>query len=54
MPELLRLFAGMQYSRLPIYEENVDRIVGVLHLKDLIPRRSGPRARGARCHPFAS
>lgn len=26
-----------KYTRFPVYEENIDRIVGVLHVKDLIP-----------------
>ncbi len=25
------------YSRLPIYEENLDHVIGVLHIKDLLP-----------------
>ncbi|MCX7773178.1 MAG: hemolysin family protein, partial [Clostridia bacterium] len=25
-----------QYSRLPVYEENIDNIVGILHVKDLV------------------
>ncbi|MGD9375505.1 MAG: hemolysin family protein, partial [Anaerolineae bacterium] len=34
--ELLDLFPHTPYSRLPVYRENVDDIVGVLHLKDLV------------------
>jgi CBS domain containing-hemolysin-like protein len=34
--ELFALLATSPYSRLPVYEANVDSIVGVLHLKDLI------------------
>jgi len=34
--ELLELLASSPYSRLPLYEESVDNIVGVVHLKDLL------------------
>lgn len=34
--ELLTLLATSQYSRLPLYGESIDTIVGVIHLKDLI------------------
>ncbi|MEW6279862.1 MAG: hemolysin family protein, partial [Candidatus Eremiobacterota bacterium] len=34
--ELLRLLAESPYSRLPLYRESPDQIVGVVHLKDLL------------------
>lgn len=34
--ELFTLLAGSPYSRLPLYDESIDRIVGVVHLKDLL------------------
>ena len=34
--ELIKLFKEEQFSRLPIYEDTVDNIIGVLYLKDLI------------------
>jgi CBS domain containing-hemolysin-like protein len=34
--ELFSLLATSPYSRLPLYEETVDAILGVIHLKDLI------------------
>jgi putative hemolysin len=34
--ELFTLLATSPYSRLPLYEDTVDSIVGVIHLKDLI------------------
>ncbi|MBI1298658.1 DUF21 domain-containing protein [bacterium] len=34
--ELLELLAESPYSRLPLYEESVDNIVGLVHLKDLL------------------
>ena len=34
--ELIKIFKEEQFSRLPIYEETVDNIVGILYIKDLI------------------
>jgi putative hemolysin len=34
--ELLSLLAESPYSRLPIYSENIDSIIGALHIKDLL------------------
>lgn len=33
--EALRFMLGQSYSRYPLYEEDIDNIVGILHLKDL-------------------
>ncbi|HXG59423.1 MAG TPA: hemolysin family protein [Thermoanaerobaculia bacterium] len=35
MDELARLFSESKYSRIPIYRENIDRIIGIVHIKDL-------------------
>ena len=35
--EALELGLQHHHSRLPVYQENVDNIIGVLHLKDLLP-----------------
>lgn len=32
--EISRIFGESGYSRLPVYEENLDNILGILHLKD--------------------
>ncbi len=36
LPELLKLVTESNYSRFPVYEGDLDHIIGVLHLKDLI------------------
>ncbi len=36
IPELLELFAETQHSRIPIYEDRVDNIVGIVHAKDVL------------------
>jgi CBS domain containing-hemolysin-like protein len=37
--ELLRVFAESHKSRIPIYHETIDRIVGVVHVKNLVEQR---------------
>lgn len=34
--EVYRVFKENQYSRIPVYQNSLDEIVGVLHLKDLV------------------
>ena len=40
--EILRLLAEESHSRLPVYKDDVDHIVGVLHTRDLIPLLQHP------------
>lgn len=35
LDDILKLVNEYQYTRFPVYEENIDNIVGVLHVKDL-------------------
>ena len=36
LEEVIHTAAHERYSRIPVYEENVDNIIGVLHIKDLL------------------
>jgi putative hemolysin len=36
LDEVLKLVISQQYSRIPVYKENIDNIVGILFAKDLI------------------
>jgi CBS domain containing-hemolysin-like protein len=36
MDEVIRAVAASPYSRLPVYRESLDNIIGVLHTKDLV------------------
>ena len=40
--ELLRLLAEENHSRLPVYRDDIDHVVGVLHARDLIPLLQHP------------
>mgnify|MGYP000999505310 CR=1 FL=1 len=33
--EIISLFKGEQFSRMPVYEDNTDNIIGILYIKDL-------------------
>lgn len=37
LPELLKKIEELHYSRLPVYKDSMDNIVGVLNTKDIIP-----------------
>ena len=34
--EVLEVFSSERFSRLPVYQENIDNIIGVLHIKDFV------------------
>ena len=36
IPEMIELLIDQKYSRIPVYEENIDNIIGILHVKDLL------------------
>ncbi len=40
--ELIRLLAEEGHSRVPVYRESLDRIVGFLHARDLVPLLANP------------
>ncbi len=37
LSEALEIAVEQGYSRLPVYEEDIDHIIGILHIKDLLP-----------------
>jgi putative hemolysin len=41
LPELRDLFREEQYSRIPVYRENLDNIVGIVFVKDLVALPAG-------------
>ncbi len=53
--EMLRMAGEEQYSRFPVYEEDIDNIVGILHIKDLlafIQRKDGSELRDIIRPPY--
>jgi CBS domain containing-hemolysin-like protein len=53
--ELLALFSATSYTRLPVYRDTIDDIIGVLHLKDLVRQQLSeePFELGALLRPVA-
>ena len=37
LTKVIKLAEDLHYSRLPVYKSNLDNIIGVLHIKDLLP-----------------
>ncbi len=35
--ELIKKLSELHYSRLPVYKENLDEVVGIIHTKDVLP-----------------
>ena len=42
MEEILQLIAEENHSRIPVYKDDVDHIVGILHVRDLVPMLQNP------------
>src|SRR5205814_6327458 len=40
--EILRVLAERGHSRLPVYRRDVDHIIGILHVRDLVPLMQEP------------
>jgi putative hemolysin len=38
LEEVITLVNSEHFSRIPVYDESIDDIIGVLHVKDLLPR----------------
>lgn len=41
-PEVLRCIVDNNYSRIPVYQDNIDNIRGILYIKDLLPHLGKP------------
>ncbi len=42
VPEILRLLAEESHSRLPVYRESLDQVIGFLHARDIVPLMQHP------------
>jgi len=51
--QVLDLMIQCGYTRLPVYEESVDNIQGLVHAKDLLRRLGGPDSTTVRQQPIA-
>lgn len=51
MEDVLRVAMGSGHSRLPVYEGDIDHVIGVVDVKRLLPRLIADRAVGAAAKP---
>jgi len=42
VPDIIQLIAEQGHSRLPVYRQDVDRIAGILHVRDMVPLIENP------------
>jgi len=42
MDTIFQLIAEQGHSRIPVYKDNIDSIVGILHVRDLVPLMQNP------------
>ncbi len=42
--EIIKIITEEKYSRMPVYEENIDNIIGILHIKDILEYLVDPKA----------
>ncbi len=42
IPEILAVFRKSSYSRIPVYRNSFDNVVGILYVKDLLPHMQRP------------
>jgi len=42
VPEIVRLLAEEGHSRVPVYQDHLDQIAGILHARDLVPLLAHP------------
>jgi CBS domain containing-hemolysin-like protein len=45
LDELLKIVTQTTYTKLPVYEDNLDQIIGILHTKDLLRSLTQPKDR---------
>ncbi len=42
LPEIIQITTQSKYTKFPVYEENLDQILGILHVKDLLRAMQSP------------
>ncbi|GAB4474507.1 MAG: hemolysin family protein [Anaerolineales bacterium] len=42
LPEIIRLTSESGYTKFPVYDDSLDQIIGIVHLKDLLPAMLSP------------
>ena len=53
LPEIIQLTTQSKYTKFPIYEENLDQILGILHVKDLLRAMQSPDSESCTARTLA-
>ena len=53
LPEIIRLVSQSTYTKFPVFEENLDQILGIVHVKDLLSAMQSPDCNECRARDFA-
>lgn len=52
-PEIIRMVIHSPYTKFPVYEENLDQIIGIVHVKDLVSAMENPETQNYTARQFA-
>ena len=50
--EVIKLVSEKTYTKIPVYEENLDQIIGVVHIKDLLNALQDPESQACYARDF--
>jgi len=53
LPEIIQITTQSKYTKFPIYEENLDQILGILHVKDLLRAMQSPDSESCTARTLA-
>jgi CBS domain containing-hemolysin-like protein len=53
LPEIINLVTQSTYTKFPVYEENLDHIIGIVHVKDLLRALQGDDRNELKARDFA-
>ena len=53
LPEIIQITTESKYTKFPIYEENLDQILGILHVKDLLRAMQSPDSESCTARTLA-
>jgi putative hemolysin len=53
LPDILQMVTQTTYTKLPVFEDDLDQIIGILHIKDLLPIYNSADKQGSRARDLA-
>lgn len=53
LPEIIQLIHQSTYTKFPVYEEDLDHIIGIVHVKDLLAAIQDPNCQNCTARQFA-